>query len=293
MAALLVCGVLCALKRRALLAQNRYLDVEKTGAAPIAEEPRLGDAAAVEDSGTSLALDPVQTSETVEASELSDLTIPISNRTPSILKRSSAASPRASQIGLERTASERKVRFALPEDLSWSSDSDRVSKDGGDTGNHDCTDDEPEKNPSKALATDDMEAWVTWIMNPLFEAGQALKSSEADVESSPSQDSSAVDSVSPLLPDFVNDSDSRRSSTLSNNCDARLLHHAQAILGIKDRQEEAFLEAGDLHQQSQYSIPEEDDIFPHQKSHKNAFRTIDDTTYHDVLDEQGLDLMEI
>jgi hypothetical protein len=96
-----------------------------------------------------------------------------------------------------------RVRFRLPEPLPWS-DSDEESVM--------MTNDRQQS----AAVTGDAEAWVSWIMNPVFNSISACTPLDCtpatvhveidqELERSPSTDSS-VNSMSPILPRFANTS---------------------------------------------------------------------------------------
>jgi hypothetical protein len=97
----------------------------------------------------------------------------------------------------------RRVRFRLPEPLPWLSDSDEESV----ILNHDR-----QQSPSMI---GDAEAWVSWIMNPVFDPLSACtplgctppvhEEADEEVHRSPSTDSS-INSMSPILPQGKNTS---------------------------------------------------------------------------------------
>jgi hypothetical protein len=113
----------------------------------------------------------------------------------SILKTPMLGSTSDADISLNRM-----VRFRLPEPLPWSdSDEESVIKD--------CQQSPP--------VTGDAEAWVSWIMNPVFNSLSACtqldytppvhREIDEELDRSPSTDSSS-NSMSPILPRFENTS---------------------------------------------------------------------------------------
>jgi hypothetical protein len=141
-----------------------------------------------------------------------------------------------------------RVRFRLPEPLPWS-DSDEESV----ITIKDC-------QQSSAL-TGDAEAWVSWIMNPVFDSMSACTPLECtpatihveidkEIERSPSPDSS-VNSLSPILPRFDNTSSDLELRAPETTPQVVSPEH-EATMGIQDwhrgddSDDAVFLEIGSL-----------------------------------------------
>jgi hypothetical protein len=124
----------------------------------------------------------------------------------------------------------RRVRFRLPEPLPWSSDSDEESV---------ILIHDRQQSPSMM---GDAEAWVSWIMNPVFDPMSACtplgctppvhEEIDEEVHRSPSTDSS-INSMSPILPQDENTSSDVDFGAPETEPQVVPLDH-EATLGIQD-----------------------------------------------------------
>jgi hypothetical protein len=293
-AALVFCAAFCSWKRKKISVQERYLSVDKPGV-PVTELS-LKDGAEADRSSSPLPLPILQTAETAEASVLSDvLVLPSPEHTTSTLKYKRTSS----MAFVTRSPSHRKVRFALPGPCALSLDSDHASGNAAskDGLNEESIEKERRDAESKSRS-EELEGWVTWIMNPLFAPGTAPTKAAIHVEPSLSSDSSSIHSESLLLQTLDNSSDSSsrdddKSRTEENN--ARNSSDEDVRFAFRERDQRStvsLLEADRISYLTK--LEEEQDISivrRHQKAlYSSAMRTIDDTTYHDVLNEEGFEI---
>lgn len=140
-----------------------------------------------------------------------------------------------------RARTARRVRFQLPEPLSWSSDSSEEDSAVAKKQEH-----------QPATLSNDADAWVSWIMNPVFDAAgtcspsactsPSIQEPEEEIVVSPSNDSSA-NSLSPILPHDA------MSSDLFLSTSSRQDNVREPTLGIQDlhsnfENDAVFLEVG-------------------------------------------------
>jgi hypothetical protein len=177
-----------------------------------------------------------------------------------------------------------RVRFKLPEPLPWS-DSDEESV--------------ITIKQSPAL-TGDAEAWVSWIMNPVFDSMSACTPLDCTpatlhLERSPSPDSS-VNSRSPILPRFENTSSDLELHAVESTPQV-VSPGGEATMGIQDwhkgddSDDAVFLEVGVLpatERKQENSVLSQSFIAPHVSTDED-----DDDRMYQAGSEYGPGMYEI